>query len=303
MSVNINSSLWRIKTTQGNIPLKVVARSGSFGDEQSNAQEVYIIRANQLANLTLELFPLPIIQGGTVFYPRRAQMPGVPSLTAKSIAWKALNEGLPTDPFASDPGAPISTYDPNLEVTVTYSTSPSNDTESDPADPRTWLEITASGAGEYLAADVSGKATWDGGDEVKERKIPHTIRTPKVEWSCRWSQIPFEFFNDVLIGRLRDRIGTVNTAVMPLFNDAPAETMLFAAWNFKQQYTWRAGLTGQAPIQLELRFMEKNFKHGSGATQVTHQHFYRPGIGFEKLKFDGTQDAFAATDLEQIFTG
>ena len=302
MSVNVSSAFWRIKTTNGNIPLKVVDRSGVFGEEQSSATETYIIRATDLRALVLVLFPLPIIQGGTVVYPRRAEMPGVPALTAKSIAWKGHVEGLPSDPFGSDPLAPADTYQNDLEVTVTYSTSAANDAEANPADPKTWLEITANGAGNFLAAGTDGSATWGGGtDPVIERGIPSTITEPLVEWSVRWSQIPYEFWNTTLLNRLRDALGKVNGSAMSLFHDAPADTILLTAWTMKQQFTWRDGLTGQAPIQLEMRFLEKNFVHTSG--QVTHQHFWRPGKGFQTLEFDGVQPAFAQDDLDKIFTG
>lgn len=306
MSVNIDASEWRL-TTSGGIPYKLVSSEGSFSEEEAEGREVYIIRASDLLDFVHEGFPDPTfnVATGMIYYTRRAFMPGLP-LHCERIAWKAHDDSRPIDPFGNDPTAPDGTYGDYVRLEVEYGTSPSNDAESDPNDPLTFLEVTANGGGEFIPTQAR-TATWlRFGDEttddpVREAHLPQTIACPEVEWSVRWSQIPYNFFNQILITRLRERLGTVNDAVMPILQNAPAETVLFAGWSLSQQFTWRPGLTGRSPVKLELKLVERNFVTAEGV-QVTWNHQYRPGKGFRRILFNGTDPIYASTAMNNLFS-
>lgn len=331
MSVNIDPSLWRLRTSTG-IPYKTVDRNGSFGEEDSTATETYIIEAKNLLDFVIEGFPLPYVFGGTIFYPRRSFMPGFAPLSTKTIAWKGHVDGLPCDPFGSDPDAPDKTYQEFLEVQVTYGTTPQNDQERDPNDPLTFLEVSATASGEFLVSTVrggAGSAMWkvlteeegfNPDTEHKEIDVGQPINQVMIQWSLHWSQIPYAWFNSTLMPRLREAMGKVNEEPMSLFNGAPAETIMFLGFSMANQYTWRDGHTGVSPISLDLGFLEKNFKVDDKwveivpgpvmapdeevdhdvEVQVTHNHMYRPGVGWRRLEIHG-KPLYTQFDLNTIF--
>ena len=96
-------SEWRLSTA-GGIPYKLVSRSGSFSYEDSSATEEYIIQASDVLNFALEAFPEPIVIGSNLTYAPQPTMPGMGSLIPKRLSWKAFIDGMPIDPFGSDPG-------------------------------------------------------------------------------------------------------------------------------------------------------------------------------------------------------
>jgi len=298
-------SEWRIRTA-GGIPLTVLSRSGGFSREEATATEQYLIPADRLLAFAMESLPRPILFLDTLIYPRPRPLPGLPSLVTKTIKWEPFDSGLPVDPFGSDPAADEKTYQEFVKVTIDYATVPNNDEEdSDPDDPQTFLEVSANASGTFLAVPVRSKAVWDTTppEGVKEVDIPNTVRQCEVEWSVRWPQIPYEYWTGRLVARLRDKLGKVNEGVMHLFHDAPAETVMFMSWSMRRSYTWRAGESGSSPIELDMRFLEKNFKDESGA-QITHQHVYRPKTGkWEILLPDGTNKLYSKVNLDAIFTG
>ena len=237
-------------------------------------------------------------------------MPGTPLVTRR-IAWRGNVDGKPVDPFGTDPGAEPGTYEGDLELTITYSTNPANDAQPDPNDPRTFLEISANASGEFLTNPVQGGALWVGetvnnvtesDEENVYRSVFETINSPQTEWTLNWSQIPHQFWSQVLMTRLRERIGTINSVAMPVFYDAPIATVMFIGWSATYQYTWRDGLAGEAPVKLSMKFVEKNFI-GADGVQVTWNHSYKPNVGFRRILFGPNRDrpAYKSTDLSVIF--
>ena len=100
---------------------------------------------------------------------------------------------------------------------------------------------------------------------------------------------------------------------MYVFNNAPAETILFVGYTKTDHFTWREGQTGRAPVSLDLKFVEKNFQSSLPVSGdiVTHQHIYRPGTpksggtaaiapGWHRLLLNGNR-LYATTNLSQIF--
>lgn len=316
------SSEWRLTTARG-IPYRVLSRGGGFSKEEANASETYVVEARHLLAFALESLPRPLLFLGQLIYPRSRRLPGLSTLTTKNVKWEAFDSGLPVDPFGGDSSAPDDTYQDYVKVTIEYTTNPNNDgDETDPDDPRTILEISANASGTFLASPIRGNAEWelegydlgeaqfahdlageefDGKQEVKEMDVPQTIRQPEVEWSVRWPQIPYEFWTDKLVTRLRDKLGKLNDSKMSLFHDAPVETVMFLSWSMKQSYTWRDGEAGKSPVEVDMRFLEKNFKDVKG-NQVTHNHMYRPGKGWTILLIDDER-LYDTTDLDKIFTG
>jgi hypothetical protein len=311
------SSEWRLRTA-GGIPIRILGRTGGFDRENASASEEYIIPANRLYSFALECLPRPyVVADGSLRYPRTRPLPGLPTLVTKSIKWEGFTDGVPVDPFGSDSGAPDGTYQEYIKVSIEYETVPNND-EEDSDDPQTYLEISANASGTFLASPIRGTAKWDlgpwepshglgnypvgGGNttiDVTEIDVPQTVRQPEVEWSVRWPQIPYEYWTDELVARLRSKLGKVNEDEMSLFHDAPAETVMFLSWSMKQSFTWRDGEAGKSPVEVDMRFLEKNFEDSHGE-QVTHNHVYRPGWGWTTLLIDG-QKMYATTNLDAIF--
>lgn len=314
MTISVPESEWRLETN-GGIKYRLVERSGTFTEEDATGQEKVIIKAERLGQFVQESLPAPFQQIGTLIYPGPRAMPGTP-LACTRISWQSHVDGKPVDPFLQDTAATDGTYEGDLLLTIDYSTSPLNDLTgedgSDPTDPRTWLDISANASGEFLTTPVRGDALWEVIDflnseetAVKETQIPHLITATEVEWTVKWSQIPYTFMNTILMERLRSKLGKVNQAAMPLFFDAPPETILFLGYAMAQQYTWRTGLGGQPPMSLEMKFLEKNFQwvddNNGEPIQVTHNHYWRPGWGWRRLLVDGTNPTYVSANLTNIF--
>ena len=151
---------------------------------------------------------------------------------------------------------------------------------------------------------MTGAAKWEDSSGTKtavtEVNVPATVTQPEVEWSVNWKQIPFSFFNNTVLARLRSKLGTLNNGTMVTTYNSPVETVLFVGWSMSQQFTWRTGFSGQPPVALSFKFLEKNFTSPEGI-QVTHNHFYRPGVGWRKLLVDGTRSVYSTSNLDQIF--
>jgi len=296
---------WRRATTSG-IPYRVVSVSGDYSDEEATVREEYIIESYNLMAFIIESFPTPYTDWatGNLIIPPRRPLPGYAVLRTRRISFEAFTEGRPVDPFVADINAPADTYEGFLKLTIEYATSKENDEDPTNQDPRTFLEITANASGEFLHTPARSNVVWEGeagedDEEVREMDIPQTVVQPETEWSVRWSQIPFGFMDDILIGRLRNKLGKVNSTPMNLLFSAPEETILFLGYNIQQQFTWRENLAGQPPMILEFKFLEKRLETSEGVW-VGHNHFYRPGVGWRRMLIDG-HPAYASTNLDNIF--
>ena len=333
MSVNQDKSLWRLATSTG-IKVKLLKRRGGFSRDGAEATEEYIVKSEDLMDFVNVGLPTPSAYYGIV-YPGRAVMYGVPSLVVDKITFESLTDGKPVDPFGADTSAPEGTYEENLKAVVTYAPrEKGKDSEdSDPNDPTSFLQISAQGSGEFLAPEISGKATWwdwewiwldpyDSDDrrgywklaevgEVKEVNIPATIKVSMTEWSVSWPQTPHDYYYGTILPKLRAAIGTVNLNQLALLHNPPPHTILLSDFSTNEEYLWDLGDVKKPPISLEMHFTEKNFlapfpstddrPTEEGATmQVTHQHFYRPGVGWQVLKVE-ENFIYAATDHSLIW--
>lgn len=304
MSVNQDPSTWRLRTA-GGIPYKKKSLSGEYDREKAGAQETYIIRASDLQAFAEESFPIIESLGGVVIFDWERTMPGAPLLYTRKLSYKGLDDSKPNDPFGSDATAPDGTYEEFLEVTISY--EPSILTSKDKTDdPLTFLEVTSEASTNFLA-DTQGAlgARWEPLTGTTEStgvnvSFPVSVIEPCIDWSFKWPLVPYQFFSDKLISRIRARLGMVNSGPTTLFHNAPAETILFLGYSIGQSLTWRKkdGVT-MPPLNITFKFREKNFTSVEDV-QVTHNHFYREGKGWRRLLVNG-EPTFAMTDLNQLF--
>ncbi len=346
MSVNEPSSTWRMQTSTG-VPAKLVKRYGSFSRDTAEATEEYIIKAEDLLDFIHVGLPTPYYIGGIV-YPGRAYMYGIPSLVVDNISWEGLTDSKPIDPFGHDAAttttsAPDGTYDENVKCIVKYKPREKgkDKEDSDSNDPFTFLQVSSRASGEFIAPSITGKARWQrwkpvfGGStgqvfirwfvfdagEVKQVDVPATILSPLTEWTVRWPQIPYDYFYNTILPRLRARVGTVNSTRLTLLNNPPPDTILFNGWSTNEEYIWDLGSVTTPPISLEMSFIEKNFLSpgepggfGSGTppdVQVTWQHVYRSDDderGWQVMRLGGDpydtsvgQLLFSETDHNEIW--
>ncbi|MCK9570117.1 hypothetical protein M0R72_14330 [Candidatus Pacearchaeota archaeon] len=305
----IDHNDWRLQT-DGGIRYKLVDMSGSFEADNAEAKQTYIIRSQDLMAFVLESFPLIAFMGNTITIQRARSMPGYVGLLSRKVSFKAHTEGKPIDPFGVDGDAPDGTYEPYLTLDVDYTSG--NCTEPDQDDPITFLEISSTASTNFLA-DTMGSfgAVWVSApgteeDPAVDIDVPSSVIETSIEWSFRWPQVPYEYFSDTLITRIRDRLGKVNSGPTKLFSNAPAETILFLGYSISQSATWnrKEGVT-LPPLNVDFKFLEKNFMAGDwtgeGEMQVTHNHIYRKGCGWRRLLINGLP-IFATTDMDGMFT-
>lgn len=309
-------SEWRLISPEG-IRHSLIEQSGGFGRENADWRMVIRIRSIDLAAFVNECFPAPRRFGAYVIYPRRFYPAGLPALECKDIDVEGFTSGRPIDPFSIDSGAPDETYEEFLRVTINFGPCPSNDEERDPNNPTTWLDISSSASGEYLTSGINqDDLQWqdaDGTNEAPDEKdspFSQSVPVVCVEWTCKWPQVPYEFYQDELIPRMRNVLGRVNNGVIEMFGDAPAETILFLTYQDQYEYTWRDGYSGASPVEVTLKFLEKNFQGRQKAAgtdtwqdvQVTHNHLWRPNHGWQRPLVNG-EPIHASADLMNIFTG
>ncbi len=303
MSINIPASQWR-RQTSGGIPYKLVSQTGSFSPDDSSAEEVYIIRASDVTAFITESFPSSYSFGGFIVWGNPRRMPGYPLMESKTVKFKGFTDGRPIDPFGADTGASDGTYEEFVEIAIGYGITRLEDPEGiDQDDPLTFLEISSKAASTTLALPVDGMAKWGDGTFVKEADIPKAVLEPTIEWSFRWPSVPYAFFTDILISRIRAALGKVNSGPTSLFQNAPAETILFTGYSIDQQITWQRQVGVQyPPLKVEFTFQEKGFYDASG-TLVTHNHLLRPTDGkyLRLLTGTGQLPLYGQTNLDSIF--
>ncbi len=305
MSTNLPDTTWN-RRTAGGIPYKLVKQSGGIQDYQVSASEEIIIQANQLRAFGLECFPAPIWTIGGLYYPPRRRFPGLSHLHVVNLRWEAMDDGKPVDPFL---GGHAPTYYEHVRINLDYAPAPTGTQDPSQDDPLSFLQISASNAGTFIHGDLNLAKDEDG----KENKDPldeNRVLSVEVEWTLQWPMIPADFFDDVLVPRMRERIGMVNSRASRVWKNAPKETILFVGYDFNTERSWvpDEGVR-QAPIQCTMKFMEKNFKWKG--KQITHQHTWMKGgkkegavvvpKGWQKLVYNDGSNNYETADLDKIF--
>ncbi len=307
MSINVSSSDWNLRTV-GGIKYKLLEGfpTGSFEDETGSIEEQYLIRANQLNAFINESFPSVGVFGGYWLFNGKRVCPHHNRMFTKRVTFEPFPKDKPADPYNVYGGLNNPAYTQNVKVTISYSVD--KDQDSDDNDNETFLTVTADTGGEWLVVDAGELALWGsganlpGGTVVEEFQMPATQLVPKTQWNVKWPKFPNTILSDV-IERCRESFGKVNSKTMPLFQDAIKETILFTGFSYSQEWSWREeGPSVSMNMTFDEKFIEAADVFGEN---VTHQHVYRPGKGFQELLMvddDGVgQNLYKNSDLNKLF--
>jgi hypothetical protein len=127
------------------------------------------------------------------------------------------------------------------------------------------------------------------------------MTVPMVDWDLGWPRVPYQYWTNTLIGKIRDTLGKVNDADMPIFANAPRGTILFTGYSLRKSYSWRSGMTYQSPFNLNMKFQEKRIVDADGITRG-HNDFWRPGYGWRYLTHKDGSPIYQYEDLSNIFS-
>lgn len=299
MSIYTNPGAWRMKTP-GGIPFCLMEGypKGSFESEDGEIIEQYIIRSGDLVPFVLESFPPMIAWDERFAWAARRTFPGSAAFSTKRVSFQPFEPGRPCDPWKADLTAPAGTHSQFVRVTIEYGTG-----KNDPNNPTTFLEVTASAGTDFIV--VPGRGNWKEPvfglfEPVKDLNVPITKLLPETEWSVRWSQVTRDFLPE-LMKRLRDNLGKINDAAMPLLMDPPPETVLFVGFSMREQYSWRS--PSAPPAEVEMKFLEKKIEDAVGDVHG-HNHFFRPDEGeFQLLLKPDGLPIYDSADLNDLWAG
>ena len=299
---------WR-QISNGGTRYRFLKMTGRLTAEEATIDWSAIIRSQDLLVIANELFPPPIIIGN-IAIPQPGTMPGVPNLVAQEISFESLDGiDLPIDPFNADPSAVAGTYGQFLKIVINF--APSNKLEPDVNDPRTFLEISSSTAGEVIyipptatkvVEETNDQGVNDGtpgttvdantgeirgtiaGMPAKRNRHPDSIlrqTVPLIEWSLTWKQVPWEIFRTVMVHRLRLLNNRVNNTIVPFLYDAPPESLLFKGFDVTESYTWKNGMVNAPPVDVTMKVLEKRVIWRG--IPCGHNHMFVPGVGWQRL--------------------
>lgn len=308
MASNFDSpELWRLKTP-GGIPYKYRGLTGAFDREAGSIIWSVLIESTKLLSFLEEMFPNETQFSEFISVPQYFQLPELPGFGAVKVNFSSFDDSLPCDPFGHDTGADSGTYYPVIKCDVAFDTLK---TGEDPNDPITFLEISSNTSGEFLTSPAP-KAKWksDGGpaeagttEENKDPNVAAQVLVPTTEWNVRWKQLSYEYFRDVVLVRLRKLLGRVNDDdFRSLFVTEP-ETLLMAGYSYNQTNTWRRRGSSEVqipPVTLNIKFIEKHVVYNGSIKG--HNHFWRPGKGWDYLLVDGENPTYRQTNFNALFS-
>jgi hypothetical protein len=318
-------STWRLQTATG-IHYKKLSHTGSMTPTSLSCVETYVIQHEDFIGFLRYFFPLEELSPGSIPLNTYGQMQGVANIGASNISWESLIEGLPIDPFLADTDASFDTYARLIKVTVTFDDELAKPTSgnADPNDPFTFLEISANASGEFLHTPVP-TAQWEKlytSEEVVNNSatVPAQISVPETEWTLTWPRVNPTYFATVLLSQMRAALGKVNSVnFAPCYNATP-ETLLFVGWDMTQerQFLFASEKTTAGfinpPLTVTMKFLEKHVAYelpdpdapadpDAFITQIAgHNHFWRPGIGWRRLLYNGTDYVYQSYDFNDIFS-
>ena len=259
--------------TAGGIPYSIIEGYPklSFTDlEPPRVVEKYLIKSPNALAFFLDSFPPPDLQGGTLVLPKRRTMPNAPWLVTTDLEFEPHSGQLPWDPMGNDPNAPADTYDAHCIATITYETV--REDARDPTKPETFLERSLSAGGEYMSipagksqvstATIGSLPSVGNTEENKDKDMPMFKIIPTIEWNLKWPYVINPWWSIIF-----SSLGKVNFEVMPVFESAAKETVLFMGVNATQKYLWNGQTLG---AQFTLNPWEINFK-------FSHKYFIENG--------------------------
>jgi len=298
----IDKSRWRLSTA-GGIKVKLLKRYGSVSRESASATEEYLIAAEDLTDFINEFLPKPVAALGGVQYLSRVNFTGVPSLIVDDIRFESFTDTKPIDPFSHDPSAPDGTYEVYLKAIVSYKprSKTKNSQDSDPNDPRTFLEISSDISGEYVCDNLVGRYYWydntynasldkwvttEAATEIDSPDTTQTIVSPVKEWSVTWPQIPYEYFYNTLAPKLDATIGCINSKSVDIFHGTKLpRTLLLEGYSTREEFTYDTEDVRYPLLSLTMKIKEKGFwsTNTDGAVFVTWNHCYVKGKGWRAV--------------------
>jgi hypothetical protein len=100
-------------------------------------------------------------------------------------------------------------------------------------------------------------------------------------------------------------MGKVNSTTMPLFHNAPQDTIMYLGYRYSQSYSHLTGFAGQPMITVELKFNERRFQSyvGTKPITVTWQDLFVPLEGmYMTFLRDGVNPLHTRANLNTIFS-
>lgn len=297
-------SSWRL-TTSGGIPYKMVDIDMDFGAIEASGQVDVIIQSSRLGDFLDEFLPLPV-QYGEIYLPQYKYY-GDTALVVTKIRVMSLVDGLPIDPFGFDTNAPERTYGIALKLTLTLEHAPNG--ELDPGDPKTFLIITSESSGDFIHTPAASMETEDIDDEgapipgtkdpVRHPTIPHSVLWPQTAYNIRWNMIPYDNFQEVVLPRVKEMLGKVNSDEFDTLDQEHPETLLLLSYSQERLYSWRLGTIGQSYINLTMKIAEKLIIHDG--KPHGHNSAWVPAEGWRRILINGLP-TFESVEFNRIFS-
>ena len=286
-------------TVMSGFPKSSIAEDGS-------AQVVikYLIFAGDFLLFADELFPRAVANGAKFEFPLRFRLPGaLTNFVAISLQGEPHITNKPSDPFVADIGAPVGTYTDLYAVTVTFAPEHTDRIETQTISiGAEFLNIgpqsTEFGKPDSKSStqDAEGNSiprANDAGAEVANESfsVPATKLVPTVEHSVTINNIVRPPLN-----KIRFRLGTLNSTVMPVLFNAVPETVMFLGISGRRQLRQDGFLTWT----IEYRFSEKHIEEDGDI--YGWNHFYNPQSGqFERLFKANGSLIYAQTSMTDLF--
>lgn len=302
MSVNVNPSSWRLRTA-GGIPYCLMEGypKGSFGEDDAEVQEQYLIQAEDLYDFVVEsLSDTDVYPGGIWYYRKPRPYPGLSFLLTRKVDVEPFDSSRPADPFGIDSSAPDKTYGEFVKVTISYGNVDASDPEQQD---NNLLDISCNASGELLQYPPRGNARledpsigYGSTKPVKDLVYPYVKNVPMLEWSVKFRRILASRLS-VSLNTARGMLGKVNSAAVPLLYVTDAEVLLFAGFSLQFARSWRSvDRFGTA----DLKFVEKRVVEDGSVKG--HNHFFDPSTHrWLRLILNGSRYAYESANLNTLF--
>lgn len=291
-------------STNGGIPYKLVSGPTFTANEDgASAREMYLMRGTDIEDFFVESLPPPLIFGGLVVkLPRRA-LPGSSLFFTSSISFEPHTGETPGDPLEADAGAVVGTYDRDYLATIDYELTLADDDDEDPNDPETFLEHSVQAAGEFLNLPTSNLTSQNtdaegGGDGAETPFRPSDVVSKVVanlEHTLSWKHVINPDWRTIIRA-----LGKVNNAALPIFFDAPDETVLFVGVSGRQEYLWNGRSSRVKPWSLDFKFHHKEIEDDGRIWSWQHA-WQGTQQGWGKVLRPGGRDLYETTDFLALF--
>lgn len=307
-------------STAGGIRYALIEGYPKFDVQKDSVKfsEVYAIDSLNVPAFIAESFPVPFVLGSFVIWPPRRRMPGTNFLITMKVNGEPFSGTKPGDPFANDSGSLAETYDELYRVSIDYETAKeSEDEDRDEQKPETFLEHSFNAGAEFITmparntdvaeGDVDNTGAEPGtpsfylnNKEVnKDHRLDIKKLVPTIERTLKWPLAINPDFDAIF-----SRLGKINQNKIPIFNDAPPETVLFTGISGQQKYIWENATVRAQPWSLDFHFSQRQINEGNGKTYGWN-HVYHPDKSEWVAVLIGPEDdrraLYDRTDFRDMF--